>query len=78
MNANASVEARNMEIGVVYKAASSETGNYTLAQLPVGVYQLTATTTGFKQFVRTGIMVSTAQPLSARIRTLTYAGGLSR
>jgi hypothetical protein len=61
--ANASVEAKNMQTGVVYNAASSETGNYTLAQLPTGVYQLTAATSGFKQTVRTGLAVSTAQTL---------------
>jgi hypothetical protein len=63
MIANASVEAKNMQTGVVYRAASSQTGNYTLGQLPTGVYQITATMSGFKQFVRTGISVSTAQVL---------------
>ena len=38
---NASIEAKNTQTGVAYQAASSETGNYTLAQLPVGMYQLT-------------------------------------
>jgi hypothetical protein len=65
---NASIEAKNMETGIAYNAASSETGNYTLAQLPVGVYQLTATTTGFKQFIRTGITVSTAQTLRVDVK----------
>lgn len=65
---NASIEAKNMQTGVVYNAASSGTGNYTLAQLPVGVYQLTATTSGFKQFVRTGITVSTAQTLRVDVK----------
>ena len=65
---NASIEAKNVQTGVVYKAASSETGNYTLAQLPVGTYQLSATVTGFKQFVRTGITVSTAQTLRVDVK----------
>jgi hypothetical protein len=58
---NAAVEAKNMETGVIYTAATSETGNYTLGQLPVGVYQISVTATGFKQYVRSGITVSTAQ-----------------
>ncbi len=75
MIANASVEAKNMQTGVVYKAASSETGNYTLAQLPAGIYQLTAAMSGFKQFVRTGITVSTAQTL--RIDVSLEVGAIS-
>ena len=47
----------------MYQAASSATGNYTIAQLPVGTYQLTASVTGFKQYVRTGITVMVAQTL---------------
>jgi hypothetical protein len=34
--ANAPIQARNIETGVVYPAATSTTGNYTIAQLPVG------------------------------------------
>jgi hypothetical protein len=75
MVANASIEAKNMQTGVTYHAASSETGNYTLAQLPVGVYQLTATATGFKQSVRTGLTVSTAQVL--RIDVSLEVGAIS-
>jgi hypothetical protein len=75
MIANASIEAKNMQTGVAYRAASSETGNYTLAQLPAGVYQLTATSSGFKQFVRSGITVSTAQVL--RIDVSLEVGAIS-
>ncbi len=60
---NVPIEAKNTETGAVYKAASSATGNYTIAQLPAGTYQLTATLTGFKQYVRTGITVQAAQTL---------------
>jgi hypothetical protein len=60
---SAAIEAKNTETGVVFKTASSATGNYTLAQLPVGIYQLTASTAGFKLYVRTGITVMVAQTL---------------
>jgi hypothetical protein len=59
----ATVQGRNSETGAQYEAASTSTGNYTLAQLPAGVYQLTASVSGFKQYVRTGITVMVAQTL---------------
>jgi Carboxypeptidase regulatory-like domain/TonB dependent receptor-like, beta-barrel len=63
--ASAAVEAKNTATGAVYQAGSSGTGNYTLAQLPAGTYDLTVTVQGFKKFVRTGILVQVAQ--TARI-----------
>jgi hypothetical protein len=60
---NAPIEAKNIDTGAVYQTVSSSTGNYTLAQLPVGMYQLSATVTGFKHYVRTGITVMVAQTL---------------
>jgi hypothetical protein len=58
-----SIEAMNTETGAIYQTVSSTTGNYTLAQLPVGLYQLTASQAGFKQYSRTGITVMVAQTL---------------
>jgi hypothetical protein len=60
---NATIEAKNSETGAVYRAGSTETGNYTLSQLPAGVYQLSSSVSGFKQYVRTGITVMVAQTL---------------
>jgi hypothetical protein len=61
--ANAPVEARNVETGAVYQAASSGTGNYTLSQLPAGNYEMTVEVAGFKRFVRQNIVVSVAGTL---------------
>jgi hypothetical protein len=58
--ANAVVEAKNISTGTVYQAGTSGTGNYTLAQLPVGTYELSVTAAGFKKFVRPGIVVEVA------------------
>src|SRR5215472_12425008 len=58
--AAAAIEARNVATGAVYPVASSATGNYTIAQLPAGNYELTVTVMGFKKFVRTGLMVEVA------------------
>jgi hypothetical protein len=58
--AGAAVEAKNTQNGAVYPAASSGTGNYTIAQLPVGTYELAVVVAGFKRYVRPGIVVEVA------------------
>jgi hypothetical protein len=58
---NAPIEAKNVETGAVYQAATSSTGNYTLPQVPTGTYELTITVAGFKKFVRQNIVVPVAQ-----------------
>jgi len=35
---NATVEAKNTQTGVVYRGTSTETGNYSIQQLPLGEY----------------------------------------
>jgi hypothetical protein len=59
--ANAQVEAKNVDTGAVYPGATSATGNYTLGQLPAGTYEVSVTVSGFKKFVRTGVVVQVAQ-----------------
>jgi hypothetical protein len=61
--ANAQIEAKRVETGAVYPAASSATGNYTLSQLPFGTYEISANVAGFKKYVRQGISVDVAQTL---------------
>src|SRR5579871_668854 len=61
--ANAAIEAKNVATGAVYPVASSATGNYTIAQLPAGNYELTITVAGFKKFVRTDLSVEVAGTL---------------
>lgn len=58
--ANAAIEARHVATGTVYDTASTSTGNYTLAQLPVGDYELGVTVAGFKKYVRSGLTVEVA------------------
>src|SRR5205085_1535288 len=58
-----SIVATNVETGARYETISTETGNYTLAQIPAGVYQLSAELPGFKRYVRQGITVLVAQTL---------------
>jgi hypothetical protein len=50
--AGAAIEARNTETGAVYPVAASNTGNYTIAEVPAGTYEVTVTVPGFKKLVR--------------------------
>jgi Carboxypeptidase regulatory-like domain len=58
--AGAQIEARHVDSGTTYNVASTGTGNFTLAQLPIGNYELTVTVTGFKKFVRQNLTVGVA------------------
>src|SRR5947207_9104968 len=72
-----SIEAKNAQTGAVYQAGSSETGNYTLAQLPAGTYEVSATLPGFRRFVRTGVIVSVATVLRIDVTLEVGASGES-
>ncbi len=61
--AGASVDVKNEETAVSYTAASTDTGNYTVVDLPVGSYEVSVQATGFKKYVRAGITVAAAQVL---------------
>ncbi|HEY1240382.1 MAG TPA: TonB-dependent receptor [Bryobacteraceae bacterium] len=61
--ANAAIEARHIETGTVYPTVSTATGNYTIAQLPVGAYEVSVVVPGFKKYLRSGLTVQVAQTL---------------
>ena len=61
--AAAPIEAVNTATNAKYPVASSTTGNYTLAELPAGTYNLTITVPGFKKFIRQGLEVQAAQTI---------------
>jgi hypothetical protein len=61
--ASAPIQARNVETGALYDVASSTTGNYTLSELPAGIYEIAVTVPGFKKSVRQGLTVQVAQTL---------------
>src|SRR5262245_42721885 len=62
-----SIVATNVENSSRYETVSTETGNYTLTQLPSGTYQLTAELPGFRRYVRQGIAVLVAQTLRLNV-----------
>src|SRR5579883_2110003 len=53
----ANVTATNTQTTSKYETVSTETGNYTLTQLPVGTYNLTVELPGFKKYLRQGVTV---------------------
>jgi Carboxypeptidase regulatory-like domain/TonB dependent receptor len=70
---SASIEAKNGATGQVYTAGSSSTGNYTLANLPAGAYELSVTASGFKKYLRPGLTVQVAETVRADV-TLEVGG----
>src|SRR6266571_237914 len=69
------IEAKNMSTGTTYQAGTSETGNFTLPQLPVGTYELSASLPGFKKFVRSNIIVGVAQVVRVDVSLQVGAAG---
>src|SRR5881409_2885547 len=55
------VTAKHVETGLTRTVQTSEEGSYTMPQLPVGSYEMTAEKPGFRQQVRSGITLVVAQ-----------------
>jgi len=56
--ANAAVEARNVNTGLVVTAKTRNDGSFNMADLPIGTYEVTITKEGFKKDVHSQILVS--------------------
>ena len=61
--AGAQIQVRNNANGQVYSAITTDTGNYSVIQVPVGAYDLTATVAGFKSYNRPGLDLAAAQTM---------------
>lgn len=59
----AKITVRNPLTGAQFDTVSTSTGNYSLAQLPSGDYDLTIEVTGFKKHAQQGITVGVAQTI---------------
>jgi len=57
------IVATNTQTRARFETVSTETGNYTLAQLSAGIYELAAELPGFKKYLRQGVTVLVAQTL---------------
>src|SRR5215471_1667347 len=71
--AGATVEARNVATGAIFPGTTTDTGNYTIAQLPFGDYEVGITVSGFKKYVRRGLTVQVAQTI--RVDAVLEVGG---
>ena len=57
----AKVVARNVDTGVSSETSTTETGNFTLASLPSGRYEIIVDAGGFKKVIQPGVQVQVAQ-----------------
>jgi hypothetical protein len=65
--ADAQITIKNNANGQVYTGVSTGTGNYSVVQLPVGTYDLTATVSGFKTYNRVALTLAAAQTMRVDI-----------
>src|SRR3984957_16751970 len=54
---SAPIEVRNTETNVPYPTTTTDTGAYSVSQLPPGSYSVTASAAGFKKLIRAGVTV---------------------
>src|SRR5882762_1637277 len=54
----AEVSARSLDTGVTRKTTTEDNGEYRIASVPAGAYEISITAPGFKTEVRTGIVVT--------------------
>ncbi|MEO8371448.1 MAG: TonB-dependent receptor, partial [Candidatus Solibacter sp.] len=57
----AKLTLKNSETGASFATITTPTGNYTVASLPIGSYDLTVEAPGFKREIRQGIRIQVAQ-----------------
>jgi hypothetical protein len=65
---NNTVQAKNAQSGATFKATTSATGKYTLADLPPGNYDISAAVPGLRAFEKKGVAVQASQTASLDIR----------
>ena len=64
---NAAVEAKNLETGVVTPTVSTSGGVYTIPDLPIGTYSITAKVQGFKTYTHTNLALAALQTMKEDI-----------
>jgi hypothetical protein len=73
--ANAPIQAVNTRTNATFKAASSQTGGYTLAQLPAGTYNLSINLLGYNAYTQQNVSVAASQTSHLDIHLLDYQLG---
>jgi hypothetical protein len=61
---NAEISTRNLETGQVRKTNADGSGNYRVSSVPAGTYEVSATASGFKTEVRSGVGVTVGGDIS--------------
>ncbi len=64
---NASIVATHIDTAVRYTARTNETGNYLIAQLPVGRYEVAIEAAGFRRMVRRDLVINVAQTITLNV-----------
>src|SRR6202030_3989014 len=65
--AKATIQAKSVETGTVYKGVSMGTGKYKIADLPAGQYDITVAVPGLRPFEQKNIRVQVAKESSLDI-----------
>ena len=65
---NATVTVVNQQTNLSRSATSNADGNYVLADLPIGFYDLSATASGFKKFVLTKVELTVGQQVAINVK----------
>ena len=69
---HATISVSNSATGAQYETVTTDTGNYTLPALPVGIYNLSVSAPGFTKYIQQGIRIETVQ--TARIDVILKVG----
>jgi len=64
---NVEVVLVNLDTAVERRGLTTDTGNYTIAQVPAGLYTVTVEKTGFRKFTQTGVRIQVAQTVRVDI-----------
>ena len=72
---NAPIQVTNARTNAIFRTVSSQTGAYTLAQLPAGAYNLSITLLGYNPYAQQNVTVTAAQTLRLDIHLLDYQLG---
>jgi Carboxypeptidase regulatory-like domain len=73
--AKAPIQVTNVVTKAVYRATSSDSGGYTLAELPAGTYELSVAILGYNTYTQPNIVVASGQTVRLDIHLTDYQLG---
>src|SRR5215472_15482899 len=65
---NATINVKNNETGFVRTTQTNEGGLFVVSNLPIGTYEISAETSGFKKFITTGVVLNVNSKLSVNVK----------